>query len=165
MYFTRARHLEIYLCVCIFAICLLKVCYTEYMHYESMVGIEAFRQGELLDPEKNAKALIKALYGRRVTFRRETGDATNFVARYYCGNVCIDACADGSVRYLCDIRAVDGKDPLLAWLFADGDMQIERSEKEFGMEHYAVRGSTCYAEINIHSETGRVFAARITFDS
>ncbi len=93
-------------------------------------SVVAFVQRGTESAEAHAEELLRALYGRRVTFRCETGDGTVFSTRYYCSNVCMDACADGSVRYLCDIRAVGGEDPLLQWLFGQEKVQLIRSRRE-----------------------------------
>lgn len=125
----------------------------------------AFKQNQTESAERHAEELLRALYGRRVTFRRETGDGTNFTTRYYCSNVCIDACADGNVRYLCDIRSARGEDPLLAWLFGQDTVSVLCSEQQYGMENRLVQSERCFAELCINLSTKRVFAAKITFTS
>ena len=128
-------------------------------------SVIAFNQSTTENTEVHAEELLQALYGKRVTFRREIGDGTNFTTRYYCSNVCIDACADGSVRYLCDIRSAGGEDPLLAWLFGQDEVQLIRSNRQYGMEYREISSVKCFAEICVNLQTGRVFAAKITFNS
>ena len=128
-------------------------------------SVIAFKQSYTENAETHAEELLHALYGKRVAFRREIGDGTNFTTRYYCSNVCIDACADGSVRYLCDIRSAGGEDPLLAWLFGQEEVQLIRSNKQYGMECREIQSEKCFAEICVNLQTGRVFAAKITFKS
>lgn len=128
-------------------------------------SVFAFKQRNAESAEAHAEELLHALYGRRITFRSEVGDGTNFTTRYYCSNVCIDACADGSVRYLCDIRSAGGEDPLLKWLFGQDDVKLIRSDRQYGMEYRDIKSEKCFAEICVNLQTGRVFAAKITFNS
>ncbi|MBQ4599194.1 MAG: hypothetical protein IJB19_04725 [Clostridia bacterium] len=128
-------------------------------------SVIAFKQSPTENAEEHAEELLRALYGKRVVFRREIGSGTDFTTRYYCSNVCIDACADGSVRYLCDIRSAGGADPLLTWLFGQEKVQLVRSSRQYGMEYREMQSAKCFAEICVNLQTERVFAAKITFNS
>lgn len=128
-------------------------------------SVAVFRISKAETAEDNAKELIRKLFGRRVTFQSEDGDGTNILKRYYCANICVDACADGSVRYLSDIRAAGGEDPLIALLFSTVDTEVLRSEEICGVIYQSMRSKEARADLCIHLQTGRVFAAKILFNS
>ena len=113
----------------------------------------------------NAEKLIHDLYGNRVVFQKEYGDGINYSARYYCANICVDACADGSVRYLCDIRESGGEDILMRWLSSQKDAVFLRTEAVGLTEYRYFQSVRCSAEICLHMQTGRIFAAKINFIS
>lgn len=141
------------------------VCGADFNARNKNESIVAFKQQSPVSAEEHAQELLRALYGNRVTFRSVAGDGSDFLMRYYCSNVCIDACADGSVRYLCDIRAAQGEDPLLAWLFGQEAVVLLHSEAQFGMEYRKMQSANCSAEVCLNLQTGRVFAAKIKFNS
>ncbi len=128
-------------------------------------SVETFLPYAAESAQAHAEKLIKEIYGNRVTFRTAYGDDTTFRTRYYCSNICVDACADGSVRYLCDIRAKGGEDPLLSWLCKHEDTEVLYSETQNGVEYRKVQNARCTAELSILQQTGRVFAAKIIFFS
>lgn len=150
---------------CFFVLLIVFVWMGLQMYDKADDSLPAFQQRATQNAEEHAEALIHALYGSRVTFRKERGDSTNFTTRYYCSNVCIDACADGSVRYLCDIRSAGGEDPLLMWLFEQDEIQTLYSQMSEGIEFREVQSNACIAEICVNRQTGRVFAAKIIFFS
>ncbi len=114
---------------------------------------------------ENAQILIKKLFGKRVPFRQEAGDGSDFLLRFYCENVCIDACTDGSIRYTADIAAAGEKDLLLSALFPQGDISKENSSMEAGYPCVLLRGKHAIAEVSVDPSTNRVFTAKILFKS
>ncbi len=114
---------------------------------------------------ENAETLVKKLYGRRVSFQSVKGNGTDFQLRYYCGNICIDACEDGSIRYTADIEGSGGVDPLLALLFPESGTVVESNRKEGGFLRQTLRSALARAEVSLDPHTNRVFAAKILFKS
>ena len=148
-------------------VCLALLCafFFAYKTKENEQSVEVFQAYAEERAEEYAEKLLKEIYGNRVTFRRVHGDDTTFRTRYYCSNICVDACADGSVRYLCDIRSAGSEDPLLKWLCDGVDTAVMRSETQNGIEYRKVQNKRCTAELSILQQTGRVFAAKIIFFS
>jgi len=128
-------------------------------------SISTFQKSKSENAEENAKELIRKLFRGNVHLQTEKGDGSDLIQRYYCSNVCVDALADGSLRYLADIRDACGEDPLLAVLFADEDIKQENYTEINGIIFQTVRGSGVVAELCIYEQTGRVFAAKILFTS
>ena len=115
--------------------------------------------------ETHAERLIRELYGSGVVFHREFGDGINFSSRYYCANICVDVCTDGSVRYLCDVKSAGGEDKFLQWLLTQKNGTVIRKEVQDTVEYQYFRSADCTAEICSNLQTGRAFAAKITFIS
>lgn len=112
-----------------------------------------------------AKKLIQDLYGKRVPFQEISGNGTDFLVRYYCSNICIDACSDGSIRYMSDVFGTASADPLRALLFSEADTVVENSETVLSFIFQKLRSKQAYAEVCIDTSTGRIFAAKILFNS
>ena len=127
-------------------------------------SMEVFRVSKTETSVANAEELLRKLYGKRVTFRVEEGDGSSVLKRFFCENICIDACADGSLRYLSDVFSAGGVDPLLAVLHV-GKIEIVSETSIGDFLFQTLHGTTARAEVCIYLPTGRIFAAKILFNS
>lgn len=127
--------------------------------------VAAFSQNSYTKTERHAEELMKKLYGRGVVFQTAEGDGTVYVKRYYCSNVCIDICADGSIRYLSDVNDADGEDEFLLWLQKGEEIEIISEGEIYGYILRHVKCGGMSAEVCIEKQSGRAVAARILFNS
>ena len=114
---------------------------------------------------EKARTLVQKLYGRRVPFQTASGNGSDFYIRFYCSNICIDACVDGSIRYTADIKGESGRDPLLDALQLSEDDCIMRSHVQNGYLLQTRRNAHFNVDICIDPQTSRVFWAKILFIS
>lgn len=128
-------------------------------------AVMTFRVSVPETADENAKELIQKLYRENVRFKTVDGDGSDLLRRYYCANVCIDACADGSLRYLADIREASGEDPLLAILCRDNEKKVLEESVHGEFVFQKVQTVDMLAELCISAKNGRVIAAKIVFTS
>lgn len=126
--------------------------------FESIEAIKLFNKGT---SEELAERLVNDVFDG-VKFKLELGDGENFIKRYYCSNVCIDACKDGVVKYLSNIEPESGEDLFLNWLLEKEDAAIVSSEQMLGMKFVEISGNNVNAALCIEMDTKRVIMAEIT---
>lgn len=111
--------------------------------------------------EELAAKLINDIYDD-AKFEKQVGNGNDYLVRYYCSNICIDACSDGTVRFLNDVAAKSSNDPFQEWLFDEMKINIIEETEIDGVIHKTVEGDLINAYLCINPENNRVFAAQIT---
>ncbi|MBQ8836709.1 MAG: hypothetical protein IJ002_04295 [Clostridia bacterium] len=114
-----------------------------------------------ISSEELARQLIKEVYPN-VKFERQEGSGDGFLVRYYCSNICIDACEGGIVKYLCDVTARSSEDLFGQWLFYNNDIDVLYEAEHDGIIYKNIEGALITASLLINPNNMRVFAAEIT---
>lgn len=114
-----------------------------------------------ISSEELASQLIKDVY-RNVKFEKQTGNGDDFLVRFYCSNICIDACSGGVVRYLCDVTAKSEEDLFQKWLFNESEFEVKQKLADGGVIYKEIESKLLSAALYINSENNRVFAAKIS---
>ncbi len=135
-----------------------------------MIAVLTFRENESVSTIKFMRSpniedlvdtLINDVYGG-VEFKKIEGFKNNFEKRYFCSNLCIDVCKDGTVRYLCDITANSNEDLFLRWLYEKEKAKVIEEREENGAIYKKIVGASILAELYVNPQNDRVFAAIIS---
>lgn len=119
---------------------------------------QAVKVIDKMTSEDLAKKLIKEVY-YGVSFEEQIGKG--YIKRFYCSNVCIDACEGGKIRYLCDVTAKSDEDLFLKWLYKNETVSIIEKTEKNGVIYESFEGGNIKGDLYINPENNRVIAAEI----
>lgn len=108
-----------------------------------------------------AKKLLSALFGSKVNFKEQDGDGILFLKRYYCANICLDVCMNGTLRYLCYLDSAENGDRFFEYYFKPGHYRIEEKKRVGMFECSMIVSDTHRAVLYIDAESGHTVAAKI----
>lgn len=108
-----------------------------------------------------AEKLLRTLFDSGVRFKELDGDGIVYLKRYYCANVCLDVCMNGTIRYLCYLDGTGTDDRFFEYFFKQGCYQIEEKETVGAISCRVVVSDTHRAILYIDTNSGHTVAANI----
>ena len=128
---------------------------------KSNLAIDVFKVAKNMISEELAIELINSVFGNATNFKIIQGDGSNFVKRYYCSNVCIDACENGVLKYISNFNDLKQTDPFINWM-DNAEMKTIKKSKLSNIEYKEVESKGNKVKIYINHTNQHVIAAVIT---